>query len=114
MEYKVGDIFYADDEYAQRAEFCNSLGNLYIEEIESDENGRRFRIAEVPQPTQDELLNIKRQQRSSLLIAFDKWEKAVLRGREIDDDQVMRWYKALLNLEEWAFSDIPSRIAYYL
>mgnify|MGYP001059806296 CR=1 FL=1 len=57
-----------------------------------------------------------RQKRKSLLEAFDKWEKAVLRGREKDDTSIMSWYKNLLNLVENAFEteNIPDRIKYYL
>lgn len=52
--YKINDIFYVDEEYSQRAEFCNNNG-LVIVEIEADEKGRRFQIQEVPAPTQEEL-----------------------------------------------------------
>lgn len=45
--YKVNDIFYLDEEYSARAEFCTQSGNLTIKEIESDENGRRFKIVEI-------------------------------------------------------------------
>lgn len=52
--YKLGDIFYLDDEYSARAEFCNQNG-LRIVEIESDVNGRRFQIQEWEQPTEHEI-----------------------------------------------------------
>ena len=51
--YKLNDVFYLDKEYAQRAEFCNK-NNLAIIEIEADEHGRRFKIAEMPQPSPKE------------------------------------------------------------
>jgi len=54
-----------------------------------------------------------REQRSGLLMAFDKWEKAVLRGREVDDESVMQWYRKLLDLDESAFEDIPARVKYF-
>ena len=53
--YKIGDIFYDDNEYSARAEFCNN-NNLVIKEIESDDNGRRFTIVEPPQPTEQEII----------------------------------------------------------
>lgn len=43
---KIGYIFY-EDECPVVADFCNKKGNLTIEEIEADENGRRFKIVEV-------------------------------------------------------------------
>lgn len=64
--------------------------------------------------TAEELKDMLRAKRTSLLSAFDKWEKAVLRGREQDDYIIMDWYQSLLNLNETAFEDIPERIKYYL
>ena len=55
-----------------------------------------------------------RAKRTSLLEAFDKWEKAVLRGREDDSEDIMAWYRALLALDEAAFDNVPERIEYYL
>lgn len=57
-----------------------------------------------------------RGRRAILLTAFDKWEKAVLRGREEDSADVMEWYQKLLDLDETAFTDanIPERVKYYL
>lgn len=55
-----------------------------------------------------------RAQRVGLLAAFDKWEKAVLRGRESDDLAVMEWYRRLLDLDELAFESVPTRIQYYI
>lgn len=55
MSYNVGDIFTLEDEYTERANFCNENG-CYIAEIEPLEDGtRRFQIKEVAKPTLDEL-----------------------------------------------------------
>lgn len=59
-------------------------------------------------------LNALRVRRVPLLEAFDKWEKAVLRGRESDDLAVMEWYQRLLDLDNFAFETIPKRIQYYI
>lgn len=61
-------------------------------------------------PTDNEL----RMRRRPLLEAFDKWEKAVLRGRESEDEQIMSWYQDLLKLTPSAFENIPERVQYYL
>lgn len=53
--YKIGDVFYDDNEYSKRAEFCNN-NNLIIKEIESDNNGRRFTIVDAPTLTPEEKL----------------------------------------------------------
>lgn len=61
---------------------------------------------------QDEL----RTKRIILLESFDKWEKAVLRGRELESDTIMQWYQDILDLKESAFEEanIPERIKYYM
>lgn len=64
--------------------------------------------------TDEQLKTILRTRREKLLSAFDKWEKAVLRGREQDDYIIMAWYRDLLDLKESAFTNIPKRIEYYL
>lgn len=60
------------------------------------------------------LNNQLRFKRKSYLEAFDKWEKAVLRGREEENDSIMLWYYDLLDLKESAFENIPNRVNYYL
>lgn len=65
-------------------------------------------------PSEEENLNYLRTERNVLLEAFDKWEKAVLRGREQDDLSIMNWYYDLLDLKETAFANVPSEIKYYL
>lgn len=71
--------------------------------------------------TQEILLEIEerkktilREKRKPLLEAFDKWEKAVLRGREVDSSVVMNWYKRILDLDKTAINTIPNEILYYL
>lgn len=59
-------------------------------------------------------LNDLRAKREPLLNAFDKWEKAVLRGREIDNLDIMVWFGELLDLSEDAINNIPDRVKYYL
>lgn len=58
--------------------------------------------------------NELRAKREPLIVAFDKWEKAVLRGREVDDPAIMTWYQNLKDLKESAFENIPDRVDYYL
>lgn len=58
MSYKIGDIFGEDEEYSERADFCNKNGYV-IQEIEADENGRRFQIKHPPEPTQKEIKSLK-------------------------------------------------------
>lgn len=50
--------------------------------------------------TAEQLKDMLRAKRTSLLNAFDKWEKAVLRGREQDDYVIMAWYIDLKDLQD--------------
>lgn len=52
--YRIGDVFYLDEDYDNKVTFCN-LNNYRIVEIESDEKGRRFQIQEQPAPTEEEI-----------------------------------------------------------
>lgn len=71
-------------------------------------------VAEYHIPTEEETMELLRSRRILLLSAFDKWEKAVMRGREEDSESIMTWYYDLLDLKESVFADIPERIQYYL
>lgn len=54
--------------------------------------------------------------------AFDIWERAVLRGREQDDHQIIEWYNAMLDFPEQInedtinedFPTIPEALKKYL
>jgi hypothetical protein len=59
-------------------------------------------------------VHAKRQLRDPLFDAFDLWEKAVLRGREVDDPEIMEWFTRLKDLDVDALQNIPERVQYYL
>lgn len=71
-------------------------------------------VKEIDEKMVEEKLDLLRKKRKPLLEAFDKWEKAVLRGREEDCEAVMNWYKAILDLNEIDMDFYPDVIAYYL
>jgi hypothetical protein len=73
-----------------------------------------FINSRILKPTLEEQKETFRLQCKILLEAFDKWEKAVLRGRKQDDLSIMNWYYDLLDLKETAFTNVPSEIKYYL
>lgn len=56
MKYKINDVFTLDEEYGERANFCNE--NCYcIEEIEPLKDGtRQFTIKELRQHTKEEII----------------------------------------------------------
>lgn len=69
--YNVGDIFYLDSGYSARANYCNQ-NELMIVEIEPDENGRRFQIQSIPEPTQEELNNKRKYEIQERLTQLDQ------------------------------------------
>ena len=99
--YKIGDIFYDDEKYFDRAMFCNEQGNLRIVEIEPDGNGRRFQIQEIPPLTEEQELEELRQQREvecfSVINRGQLWYNT-LTAKQFDELQV--WYKAWLDVTE--------------
>ena len=60
--------------------------------------------------------------RRTIFQAFDLWEKAVLRGREEDSEDIMNWYQAMLDFPEQIteattyqdYPKLPERIKHYL
>ena len=56
MGYEIGLIFVDDEDYTNKANWCNENG-YYIEEIKPLEDGtRQFQIKQMPQKTEDEKL----------------------------------------------------------
>lgn len=56
--YQLGDIFYEDEEYSARAEFCNQ-NDYAINPIDDDEDGRhRYQICESPALSDEQLKSI--------------------------------------------------------
>ena len=54
--YSINQIFTYDEDYSNKAKWCNENG-CYIAEIEPLEDGtRRFQIKQIPQKTEDEKL----------------------------------------------------------
>ena len=100
--------YYVDNIEVNVYKFMNELktGN-YISE-QGLENEQRIVYSPALKKAQ---LRVKRE---PLLIAFDKWEKAVIRGREEDSAEIMQWYQDLLDLVESAFENVPDRINYYM
>lgn len=56
--------------------------------------------------------------RKSLLAAFDKYKSNVYYGIESETlaerDNIMAWYKAVLELDENALENVPAKIKYYV
>lgn len=63
-------------------------------------------------------VNVFRERRKPLLNALDIYDKNVSKGRITETAEqkatVDKWYKALLDIEEWAFKQIPKCVKKYL
>ena len=67
MEYEIGLIFVDDDDYTNKANWCNDNG-CYIEEIEPLEDGtRQFQIKAPQGPTLEELKDEKHAELKSIM-----------------------------------------------
>lgn len=116
MSYNVGDIFTLDEEYTERANFCNENG-YYIEEIEPLEDGtRQFTIKEPTKPTLEELKAQKLAKLSSLSSEFEKTENkemvvmSSLGFRVNADPKAKRNIDTLIELEVTTFRDYDNEI----
>lgn len=64
--YEIGLIFVDDEDYSNKAEWCND-NNAFIEEIEPTEDGtRQFQIKAIPAPDIDKLKTAKLNELSQL------------------------------------------------
>ena len=66
----------------------------------------------------EEKINELRAKREPLLTAFDKYKSNVNYGVEFESEEqrekIIAWYRLLLELNEFAFENVPERIKYYL
>ena len=74
MNYKLNDVFTLEDDYTERANFCNENG-YYIEEIEPLEDGtRQFTIKEPTKPSLEEIKAQKLTELNSLSSELEQTE----------------------------------------
>lgn len=73
-------------------------------------------VAILPTITDEEKLNILRVKREPLLKAFDIYKSNVNYGIEADSNRtkILKWYKAILDLDEEAISNPPYEIRMYM
>ena len=83
---ELNQIFY-ENKYNEACNFAFE-NNYTIKEIEADENGRRFQIVEIPQPTESELAQQEIQELKQKL--FDT------------DYQAIKFAEGLITAEEYA------------
>lgn len=74
MGYEINELFYEDEDYPNKANWCNESGKYGIVEAEPDDQGnRRFKIIEIVR-TEQELLQ---EELSTLLSWFDEYDNQV-------------------------------------
>lgn len=58
---KMGEIFYFDENYSEKAKWCNE-NDCHIEEIGRDEKGRRFQVVQNVQQDISQRLRMEREE----------------------------------------------------
>ena len=103
--YRIGDIFYEDNDYSNRAQFCNENG-LVIMEIDPDDDGnRRFQIQAIPEPTQQQKIEAEIAELKRALADTDykaiKYAEGELTFAEYEPTRVQRaaWRARINELE---------------
>lgn len=91
---KIGDIFYFDDEYCNRAAWCNQNG-CHIEEIERDEKGRRFAVVENERPQLCDIIRARREGECFSFVNRGKvWYDTLTSSQE---KELATWYQSWLD-----------------
>ena len=108
--YNVNDIFYLDNEYSLRARWCNE-NQKRIVEIEPDENGRRFQIQDLPELTEEQILNNLRARREYECFSYVNrgalWYNLLTTEQQ---QQLNTWYKDWLNVPQVYLETKPEDI----
>lgn len=103
MKYEINQIFRDDDDYINKASFCNENG-LQIIELEPDENGRRFQIIK-PTLTAQEIKQNRIDELQSLLDKTDwivtKLAEMQITNRENFDTELSRYQNIIQNRVAW-------------
>lgn len=96
---KLNQIFY-ETNYTQAYDYAMANGYT-IKEIEADEQGRRFQIIEIPQPTEEQILNGLRTQREyecfSVVNRGELWYNKLTEEQKAELSQ---WYEDWLDVTD--------------
>ena len=96
--YNIGDKFYFDNDYKNKAKFCND-NNYRIVIVGEDENGTIYQIQDQPQMTNEEILQELREQREVECFA-------IINQNFIINGQSKTWFDTLtdeqkVDAEQW-------------
>lgn len=94
---RVGELFYFDETYAEKAEWCNH-NKHHIEEVESDEKGRRFVIVENETMSEEEILRERREDECFVFVNRGQaWYNTLTLQQQ---EELNEWYRAWLDVTE--------------
>ena len=99
MEYNIGDVFYNDEDYINKAEFCNEHG-LVIVPLEPDENGDRFQIQEFKKTEEMILAELRHQRDSECFSVINRGQMWYAALTELQKQELQTWYQAWLDVTE--------------
>lgn len=109
--YKVGDIFGLDDEYSKRAQFCNENNLMIVELSQPTDKERRFQIQDLPELTEEQILNNLRARREQECFIYIN--RGVLWYNTLTTEQQQElntWYQAWLNVPQVYLETKPTDI----
>ena len=103
MNYEINQIFRDDDDYINKASFCNENG-LQIIELAPDEHGRRFQIVK-PSLTPEEIKQNRIDELQNLLDSTDyivtKLAEMQIMNRENFVVELSRYQSIIQNRVSW-------------
>lgn len=103
MKYSVNQIFYEDEDYSNKSNFCNENG-LSIVEIEPDNKGRRFQIVQ-PVLSENEMKQNRIQELQNLLDKTDyivtKLAEMQITNNENFNSELARYQSTIQNRVAW-------------
>ncbi|MBQ8792653.1 MAG: hypothetical protein IJZ62_03470 [Clostridia bacterium] len=91
---QINEMFYFDESYKEKAKWCNE-NNCHIEEIEGDENGRKFVILENQPVDKAELFRALRHDECFEIVNRGKVWYDTLSQAQLDE--LNTWYQAWLD-----------------
>lgn len=98
--FNIGNIFYFDEQYSERADYCNANG-LMIVEIEPDEKGKRYQIQEIPPPTEEEQVEyLRRQRETECFSIINRGQLWYNRLSAEQYEELIVWYQAWLDVTD--------------
>ncbi len=101
MKYNVDEIFKLDDDYYNKAKYCNDNGLVIKEVTQENDKERYFKIQKLPEATLDQILNQLRKRRE--YECFSIINRGFLWYNKLTEEQkneLAIWYQEWLDITD--------------